>query len=397
MDAYLLDWVNLLLRWAHLIVGIAWIGASFYFVMLDNSLTAPKKAEDAQRGVHGELWAVHGGGFYCSQKFLTGPKGEPLSDNLHWSKWEAYSTWITGMALLALIYWVGASTHLVDARVMALSPMTAVLVSIGFLGLGWVVYDVLCRNLVGRDGLLALLVFVFVMLCNYGLHQIFSARGAYIHVGAMLGTMMAANVFFHIIPGQKRMVEQIRAGQPVDSQPGIIGKQRSVHNTYFTLPVLFIMISNHYPMTYSHKYGWLVLAIIMLAGVLIRQFFVLRHRGEVKWWLPLSGIALLVALVVVMAPKPIDATGRKVSFAELNTVIQKHCTVCHAEKPSWVGFAQAPKGLMLQSSEQISQHAAKIAETVASGYMPLANVTQMSDEERRIIAAWAAQGSNTKN
>ena len=245
MDAYLLDWVNLLLRWAHLIVGIAWIGASFYFVMLDNSLTAPKKAEDAQRGVHGELWAVHGGGFYCSQKFLTGPKGEPLSDNLHWSKWEAYSTWITGMALLALIYWVGASTHLVDARVMALSPMTAVLVSIGFLGLGWVVYDVLCRNLVGRDGLLALLVFVFVMLCNYGLHQVFSARGAYIHVGAMLGTMMAANVFFHIIPGQKRMVEQIRAGQPVDSQPGIIGKQRSVHNTYFTLPVLFIMISNH--------------------------------------------------------------------------------------------------------------------------------------------------------
>lgn len=397
MDAYLLDWVNLLLRWAHLIVGIAWIGASFYFVMLDNSLTAPKKAEDAQRGVHGELWAVHGGGFYCSQKFLTGPKGEPLSDNLHWSKWEAYSTWITGMALLALIYWVGASTHLVDARVMALSPMTAVLVSIGFLGLGWVVYDVLCRNLVGRDGLLALLVFVFVMLCNYGLHQVFSARGAYIHVGAMLGTMMAANVFFHIIPGQKRMVEQIRAGQPVDSQPGIIGKQRSVHNTYFTLPVLFIMISNHYPMTYSHKYGWLVLAIIMLAGVLIRQFFVLRHRGEVKWWLPLSGIALLVALVVVMAPKPIDATGRKVSFAELNTVIQKHCTVCHAEKPSWVGFAQAPKGLMLQSPEQISQHAAKIAETVASGYMPLANVTQMSDEERRIIAAWAAQGSNTKN
>ena len=397
MDAYLLDWVNLLLRWAHLIVGIAWIGASFYFVMLDNSLTAPKKAEDAQRGVHGELWAVHGGGFYCSQKFLTGPKGEPLSDNLHWSKWEAYSTWITGMALLALIYWVGASTHLVDARVMALSPMTAVLVSIGFLGLGWVVYDVLCRNLVGRDGLLALLVFVFVMLCNYGLHQIFSARGAYIHVGAMLGTMMAANVFFHIIPGQKRMVEQIRAGQPVDSQPGIIGKQRSVHNTYFTLPVLFIMISNHYPMTYSHKYGWLVLAIIMLAGVLIRQFFVLRHRGEVKWWLPLSGIALLVVLVVVMAPKPIDATGRKVSFAELNTVIQKHCTVYHAEKPSWVGFAQAPKGLMLQSPEQISQHAAKIAETVASGYMPLANVTQMSDEERRIIAAWAAQGSNTKN
>lgn len=397
MEAYLLDWTNLLLRWGHMIAGIAWIGASFYFVMLDNSLKPPKKAEDAKRGVHGELWAVHGGGFYCSQKFLTGPKGEPLAQDLHWSKWESYSTWITGMALLALIYWIGASTNLIDSRVMAMTPSVAVAISVGFLALGWVVYDLLCRNLVGRDGLLALIVFIFVMICNYGLHQIFSARGAYIHVGAMLGTIMTANVFFHIIPGQKRMVDQIRAGQEVDSRPGIIGKQRSVHNTYFTLPVLFIMISNHYPMTYANKHGWLVLAVIMLAGVLIRQFFVLRHRGEVKWWLPAAGVGLLLMLIVLLAPKPVDTGGRQVTFAELNTVVRKHCTVCHAEKPTWDGFAQAPKGVMLETAEQIKQHAAKMGETVASGYMPIGNVTQITEAERQVITLWVAQGANTKN
>lgn len=397
MEAYLLDWANLLLRWVHMIVGIAWIGASFYFVMLDNSLKPPKSPEDAKRGVFGELWAVHGGGFYCSQKFLTGPKGEPLTQDLHWSKWESYTTWITGMSLLAVIYWIGASTNLIDARVMPLSPVVAVGISIGFLALGWIVYDLLCRNLVGKDGLLALLVFVFVMICDYGLHQIFSARGAYLHVGAMLGTMMSANVFFHIIPGQRKMVDQIRAGQEVDPRPGIIGKQRSVHNTYFTLPVLFIMISNHYPMTYANKHGWLVLGVIMLAGVLIRQFFVLRHRGEQKLWLPAAGVGLLLALMVLLAPKGVDGSGKKISFAEVKTIVQVHCAVCHAAQPTWEGFAQAPKGVMLENPEQILQHSAKIAETVGSGYMPIGNVTRISDDERRIITQWVVQGANIKN
>lgn len=393
MEAYLLDWANLLLRWFHLIVGIAWIGASFYFVMLDNSLKAPKKPEDAKRGVFGELWAVHGGGFYCSQKFPTGPKGEPLSDDLHWSKWEAYSTWLSGMSLLAVVYWIGASNTLIDARVMELTPATAVGISIAFLTAGWLVYDVLCRNLVGRDGLLAAIVFIFVMVCNYALHHLFSARGAYIHVGAMLGTMMSANVFFHIIPGQKRMVDQIRAGQEVDSKPGIIGKQRSVHNTYFTLPVLFIMISNHYPMTYGNSNGWLVLAVLMLAGVLIRQYFVLRHRGEQKLWQPVVGVALILALIVLMAPKSVDAGGKKIAFSDVKSVIDQRCVSCHAAQPTREGFAQPPKGVMLENATQIGQHVAKMAETVGTGYMPLGNLTKMTDEERKLIAAWAAQGA----
>jgi len=393
MEAYLLDWANLLLRWLHLIVGIAWIGASFYFVMIDNSLKAPKDPEDAKRGVFGELWGVHGGGFYCSQKFPIGPKGEALSDDLHWSKWEAYSTWLSGMSLLAVVYWIGASNTLIDTRVMDLTPAVAIGISVAFLAVGWLVYDTLCRNLVGRDGLLSGIVFVFVMICNYALFHIFSARGAYIHVGAMLGTMMAANVFFHIIPGQLRMVAQIRASQPVDSMPGIIGKQRSVHNTYFTLPVLIIMISNHYPMTYGNTHGWLVLAVLMLAGVLIRQFFVLRHRGQQKWWLPATGAALILALIVLMAPKGIDTSGKKISFAEAKQVFDQRCVTCHAAQPTREGFAQPPKGVMLENATQIGQHIAKIKETVGSGYMPLGNLTGMTDKERKLILVWAAQGA----
>lgn len=393
MEAYLLEWANLLLRWFHLIVGIAWIGASFYFVMIDNSLKAPKDPEDVKRGVFGELWGVHGGGFYCSQKFPIGPKGEELSNDLHWSKWEAYSTWLSGMSLLAVVYWIGASNTLIDTRVMDLTPAAAVGIAVAFLTVGWLVYDTLCRNLVGRDGLLSAIIFVFVMICNYALFHIFSARGAYIHVGAMLGTMMAANVFFHIIPGQLRMVAQIRAGQPVDSMPGIIGKQRSVHNTYFTLPVLIIMISNHYPMTYGNTHGWLVLAVLMLAGVLIRQFFVLRHRGQQKWWLPLTGAALILALIVLMAPKGIDTSGKKISFAEAKQVIDQRCVTCHAAQPTREGFAQPPKGVMLENATQIGQHIAKIKETVSSGYMPLGNLTAMTDEERKLLLVWLAQGA----
>ncbi|MDD2991188.1 MAG: urate hydroxylase PuuD [Zoogloea sp.] len=397
METYLLDWANLLLRWLHLITGIAWIGASFYFVMLDNSLKPPKKSADAGRGVFGELWAVHGGGFYCSQKFPTGPKGEPLSDDLHWSKWEAYSTWLSGMSLLAVVYWIGASSYLIDPKVMALTPAAAVGISVAFLAAGWVVYDFLCRSLMGKDGLMSALLFIFVVACDWALHQLFSARGAYIHVGAMLGTMMAANVFFHIIPGQKRMVEQIRNGLPVDSRPGLIGKQRSVHNTYFTLPVLFIMISNHYPMTYSNANGWLVLVVMMLAGVLIRQFFVLRHRGQVKWWLPAAGVALIALLMVLMAPKTVDAGGDKVSFSAVRQVLAQRCTACHADTPTQAGFAQPPKGVVLTDPEHIRQHAAKIAETVASGYMPLGNLTGITDAERTLIARWHAQGARVSD
>jgi uncharacterized membrane protein len=398
MEAYIVDWLNLLVRWLHLITGIAWIGASFYFVMLDNSLMPPKKPEDAKRGVFGELWAVHGGGFYNSQKYLTGPKGEPLSDHLHWSKWEAYTTWMSGMGLLALIYWYGASSYLIDRSVMALSPMAGIAISIGFIAGGWLVYDAACRVLAGRENILAAVMLALVMAAAWGLFHVFGARAAFLHVGAMIGTMMVANVFFHIIPGQKAMVADIRAGREPDRTPGIIGKQRSVHNTYFTLPVLFTMISNHYPMTYSHPRGWLVLGVIMLAGVLVRQFFVLRHKGRMLWPLPGMAAALLVALAVAIAPAPVKpraaAKADGVSFAQVKAVLDARCIPCHAAQPTQPGFAQPPKGVILETSEQIGQNAAKIAETIGNKYMPIGNLTQMTDEERAVVASWFAQGAN---
>jgi len=396
MEAYIVDWLSLVTRWLHLISGIAWIGASFYFVMLDNSLTQPKNPDDTRRGVFGELWAVHGGGFYISQKFLTGPKGEPLTENLHWSKWEAYTTWLSGIALLALIYWLGASSYLIDRSVMALSPPAAIAISIASLGGGWFVYDGLCRLLEGKENVLAALVFVFIMACAWALFHVFSARAAYIHVGAIIGTIMVANVFFHIIPGQKRMVADIRAGRDPDPRPGIIGKQRSVHNTYFTLPVLFVMISNHYPMTYSHPQGWLVLGVIMLAGVLIRQFFVLRHSGNVKWALPAAGVALLAGVAVAIAPKIADSGGGRVTFANVQGVLKERCLQCHASQPTQPGFAQPPKGVLLETPEQVAANAPKIAETVGNKYMPIGNLTQMTDDERALIATWFAQGAATR-
>ena len=396
MEAYVLDWLNLLTRWLHLIAGIAWIGASFYFVMLDSSLRAPVKREDEARGVLGELWAVHGGGFYISQKFPVGPRGEALSEHLHWSKWEAYTTWLSGMGLLALIYWLGASTYLIDRSVMDLSPPVAIAISIGTLAAGWLVYDGLCRLLEGREGLLAALIFVLVMAAAWGLYHVFSARAAYLHVGAMLGTIMVANVFFHIIPGQKRVVADIRAGRAPDPRPGIIGKQRSVHNTYFTLPVLFVMISNHYPMTYGHPYGYVVLGAIMLAGVLIRQSFVLRHRGQVRWGLPVAGVALLTALAIAIAPKMTATGGEKVAFSAVQGVIKERCVACHAAAPTQAGFAQPPKGVMLETSDQVAANAAKIAETVGNKYMPIGNLTQMTDGERALVATWYAQGAATR-
>lgn len=398
MEAYLLDWLNLLVRWLHLIVGIAWIGASFYFIMLDNSLTAPAKPEDASRGVSGELWAVHGGGLYQSQKFRAGPQGERLSNNLHWSKWEAYTTWLSGMALLAIVYWFGASTYLIDKSVMALTPPQAIGISVASIAGGWIVYSALCKLFSSNEKLLAIALLVFVIVVDWALFQLFSARAAFLHVGAVLGTIMAANVFFAIIPGQKKMVAEIRAGLEPDPEPGRIGKQRSVHNTYFTLPVLFIMISSHYPMTYSHPYGWVVLAVIMAAGTLIRQFFVQRHRGRAKPWFILLAAALLAAVVIALAPKLPAGDGRggnagSVKFAELKTIIQARCVGCHAAVPSYPGFVQAPKGIVLEASDQILSHAPKIAETVASRYMPIGNLTQMTDAERASVALWFRDGA----
>jgi uncharacterized membrane protein len=392
MEAYLLDWLNLLLRWLHFIAGVAWIGASFYFVMIDSSLSPPAREQDAERGVTGELWAVHGGGVYQSQKFLLGPIGEPLAEKLHWSKWEAYTTWLSGMGLLIVVYWFGANTYLIDSQVMALSPLLAIAISAGVIVAGWAVYNGLCKLLRGRDTLLAAIIFLLVCAVAWGLFQLFSARAAFLHVGAMMGSIMAANVFFHIIPGQKRVVAQMRAGQTPDAEPGIIGKQRSVHNTYFTLPVLFIMISNHYPMTYSHANGWLVLICIMLAGVLIRQFFVLRHGGNASPALPAIAVALIVAVIWYLSPIMPDAGGAgDVSEAEITHIVATRCLACHAAKPTQPGFAEPPLGLVLETPAQLKQHAQRIAVTVQSRYMPIGNLTGMSDQERERVLVWYAQ------
>ena len=392
MEAYLLDWANLLLRWLHFIAGVAWIGASFYFVMLDSSLDKPARKQDEERGVTGELWAVHGGGVYQSQKFLLGPLGEPLAQNLHWSKWEAYTTWLSGMGLLAVVYWFGASTYLIDQQVMAISPAAAISISIGVLVGGWIVYNLLCRALRGRDSLLAAMLYGLVALAAWLLFQLFSARGAFLHVGAMMGTIMAANVFFHIIPGQKRVVAQMRAGETPDTEPGIIGKQRSVHNTYFTLPVLFIMISNHYPMTYSHQHGWLVLMFIMTAGVLIRQYFVLRHSHRASPALPAIAVILLLAMIWYLSPKAVETDGADlVSETQISEIIDARCVACHANQPTQAGFVAAPLGIVLETPALILAKADRIAFTVQSKYMPIGNLTGMTDQERATVARWFAQ------
>ncbi len=392
MEAYLLDWANLLVRWLHLIAGVAWIGASFYFVMLDSSLSKPVRKQDVDRGVSGELWAVHGGGVYQSQKFLLGPQGEPLAENLHWSKWEAYTTWLSGMGLLAIVYWFGATTYLIDQQVMALTPAMAIAISIGFLVGGWVVYNLLCKVLRGKDNLLAAIIFVLVCAAAWILFQLFSARGAFLHVGAMMGTIMAANVFFQIIPGQKKVVAQMRAGDIPDAEPGIIGKQRSVHNTYFTLPVLFIMISNHYPMTYSHEHGWLVLIFIMSAGVLIRQYFVLRHSQRASPLLPAIAVLLLLAMIWYLSPKTPDSdAANQVSETQIAQIIERRCIACHASQPTQPGFVAAPLGIVLESREEILNRAERIAVTVQTRYMPIGNLTGMTDQERASVASWYAQ------
>jgi len=396
MLPYVLDWLNLLVRWFHFVAGISWIGASFFFIWLDNHLVKPADATDAANGVSGELWSVHGGGFYHNQKYLTGPKNEPLTEHLHWFKWEAYSTWLSGMAMLALIYWVGAASFLIDKSVMDLTPTIAILISIASLVLGWLVYDGLCRLLGSNPRVLAIAIAIFLLAADWALFHIFGARAAYIHVGSIIGTIMVANVFFVIIPGQKKMLAQIRAGQQPDPRPGQLGKIRSVHNTYLTLPVLFIMISNHYPMTYQNANGWLVLAAIAVAGVLVRYFFVLTHKQKLVIGLPIAAFAILAITAVAIAPRPAApvAGAPAVTFATVQPIVAQRCAVCHAAHPTQAGFAIAPAGVLLDTPAHIQANAARIQmQAVDTHAMPLGNLTKMTDAERTTLGAWIAQGA----
>nr|WP_314361080.1 urate hydroxylase PuuD [uncultured Achromobacter sp.] len=401
MESYYLDWVNLLLRWAHIITGIAWIGTSFYFVMLDNSLEKPQDAESLAKGVGGEQWAVHGGGFYNMQKYAVQPK--KLPEHLHWSFWESYSTWLTGFALFTMSYLWNASTYLIDRSKMDWQPGTAVAVALAFFVVFWMVYDGICR-LFGRgkhgDTIVGVLVAVFIALASWLACHWFAGRAAFLLVGAMMATTMSGNVFFWIIPGQRKNVAAMRAGKPVDPVHGQRGKQRSVHNTYFTLPVVFTMMSNHYSFTYTHQYNWIVLLLIMLGGAAIRQFFVVRHRfklGNARNPLPyvLLGVAVLGLTIVWMRPAPVAASAAvaapaEVAFAEVRHVFDQRCLLCH-------GAQVQMKNVRLDSVEQIAIHAQAVyQQVVVSKIMPMANSTGMTDDERALIGAWFQAGAKTR-
>ncbi|UZD55040.1 urate hydroxylase PuuD [Caldimonas aquatica] len=397
--AYLLDWANLLLRWAHVITAIAWIGASFYFVMLDNSLTPPTHDDLKAKGVDGEMWAVHGGGFYHSNKYMVAPRWLPLPDKLHWSYWESYSTWLTGFGLFTVLYLFNAGTFLVDKSVHDWSPAAAAVASLGFLVAFWLVYDAICRTFGQRprgDLVVGVLVSAFVVFASWLACQLFAGRAAFLLVGAMLATAMSANVFFWIIPGQRKVVAALRAGQQPDPLHGQRGKQRSVHNTYFTLPVLIAMLSNHYGWLYSGPHNWLVLVLLMLAGALIRHSFVARHKAHVQgkrtpWEHALVGTAVLVGLALWLAPAPQAPAPaqaqRPVRFAEVQAVVAQRCAMCHNAQ-------LAQKNVALHTPQLIRQHAQAVYQQVAVlKLMPLNNATQITEDERALIKRWFEAGA----
>lgn len=396
MDAYLLDWVNLLLRWAHVITGIAWIGASFYFVGLDNSLTPPADPKDAEKGIGGELWAVHGGGFYHQQKYPVSPK--KLPEQLHWSMWESYSTWLTGFALFTVMYLYQASTFLIDKTVFDWSPAAAISTAIGFFVAFWLIYDAICR-IFGRgkngDVTVGLLVFLFIVFASWLSCRLFAGRAAFLLVGAMVATTMSANVLFWIIPGQRKVVAALRGGEPVDPIHGQRGKQRSVHNTYFTLPVLFTMLSNHYGFLYQGRYNWVVLVAVMLGGALIRTSFVLRHKAlafgkAVPWQYAVIGTVVLAGVVFALLPPPqaaATASAGPVKFADVQPVIAQRCQMCHNEQ-------MQSKNVRLDSAAEIGKHAQLIyQQSVVLKTMPLNNATQITDAERALIGTWFKAGA----
>ena len=399
MDAYVLDWVNLLLRWTHVIVAIAWIGSSFYFVFLDNSLTPPPDEASKDKGVSGELWAVHGGGFYHPQKYAVAPKKIP--EHLHWFYWESYSTWLTGFALFTVLYLYQASSFLIDRNLVDWSPAAAIAAALGFLGVFWIVYDVICRAF-GRgekgDLIVSLGVTAFVVFASWLACHLFPGRAAFLLVGAMMATSMSANVFFWIIPGQRKVIAQLKAGEPVDPVHGQRAKQRSVHNTYFTLPVLIAMLSNHYGFLYSAPHNWLVLVAIMVAGALIRHSFVARHKALVQgkavpWQYAVAGTLILIGVAVWLAPAPQPkpaAGAAKVSYAELRQVLDTRCVLCHNEQVQ-------SKNVMLHTPEQVAKNAQMLyQQAVVLKTMPLNNATQITDAERALIGRWFNEGATVK-
>ncbi len=394
MGGYWVDWLELVLRWAHVIFAVAWIGTSFFFMWLDASLDEPGR--DADREVGGESWLVHSGGFYRMQKYRMVP--EPILRGLHWFKWDAYLTWITGALLLIALYYIQAPTYLVPADA-PISPWAGVAVGVALLVAGWLAYDRACRAGWLDDGRVATLAaLVAVGALAFALEQVFTGRAAYLHVGAMLGTLMAANVAMVIMPAQRALVTATAAGERPDPTLGSKAKQRSVHNNYVTLPVVFIMLSNHFPMTYGHGWSWAILVALVAIGAFVRHWFNLHDAGRARAavWIPPVAVAAIVALAFVSQPRTAATTAgaEAVRFAEVQAVIEARCVTCHAAEPSFEGFAAAPLGVELETAADIRRHAEAIyAQTVVTDAMPLGNLTAMTDAERALLGRWYEAGA----
>ena len=389
MEAYLVDWLNLFFRWFHVIAGVAWIGASFYFVWLDLNLKSPPQWKK-DKGIKGDLWAIHGGGIYEVAKYELEPEAMP--EKLHWFKWEAYTTWLTGFALLCIMYYWGADQYLIDPSKMVLTQFEAIAISLGFLVGGFIFYEALVKSPLQKSPkAFGLILFAGLIFAAYALGEIFSDRAAYLHVGALIGSIMTGNVFFGIMPAQRELVRAIEAGEKPDARPAQFAKLRSTHNNYFTLPLIFIMISNHYPMTYGHDHAWLILALISFNAAVVRHYFNLKHQGQNKPWILVAGLVFLFGIIGYMLPKPVDMTDEMITDSQVVEISKQRCASCHAAKPTQAGFAAAPAGIMLETIDELLVNKPRILQAVQSNYMPLANMTNMSEEERTKMIRWASE------
>ena len=395
MEAFILEWLGLVLRWLHIVTGIAWVGSSFYFMWLDSHImTNPPRTEEEAKTTLGTLWSIHGGGFYFIKKFRGAPS--ELPETLHWFKWEAYFTWISGFLLLAVLYYWNAEIYLIDSSKISLLPYQAILISLAFFIACWCIYHYLCRSPLKKFPkiFIALLVILAIALA-FILTQIFNARGAYIHFGAIMGTIMAANVFFVIIPNQKKIVAALVNTQEPPLYLGAEGKQRSVHNNYLTLPVIFLMMSNHYPSTFGHPYNWIILLAVSGVGILVRHFFNLRNSGKISWSLfPLATVLMIIIIAAAyITQKKFHTTSTTpIKFSQVRKIIDQRCAVCHSQNPTFAGFELPPKNIAYDTRQQIEKYLPNIiSQAVTSQAMPLGNITNMTDEERKTLALWAQQ------
>lgn len=403
-DPVLGEWVSQLLRWVHAITAIAWIGSSFYFIHLDLSL---RKRTGMPDGVSGEAWQVHGGGFYHLQKYMAAPPALP--EHLTWFKWEAYATWISGFFLLVWVYYLSADLYLIDPAVMRLNAWQAAGIGIGAIALSWVVYDQLCKSPLGKhDAALWVVGLLYIMAAAWGFQQVFGGRGAFIHTGAMIATWMAFSVFMLIIPNQKKAVAEMMAGRVPPAHLGLQAKQRSLHNNYLTLPVLFLMLANHYPLAYQSRYAWAIVGLVVVAGAVVRHFYNSRHAGQASpWWtwgVAAAAMALAIWLSAIGAPgrtlaqaAPAPGQDMNVLAARAHEAIQTRCSMCHAAQPVWTGIGVAPKGIRLETPVEIATHAHAIrVHAVLTHAMPPNNITDMTLAERADIAAWLEARARTR-